>query len=166
MFERGEISLPEVIIAADAMKAAVDVLKPVLVSRIKTGMKLGRFLIGTVEGDIHDIGKGIVATMLEAAGFEVIDLGKDVPMSFFLEKTKELKPDIVGLSALMTTTRVNQKVFIEMLKEAGLRDKVKVMVGGSATTPDWAESIGADGWGEDALSAVKKAIELVKRGVE
>jgi len=163
MFDRGEMFLPEVMIAADAMKAAIEVLKPALSELVRSELKRGRFLIGSVEGDVHDIGKGIVATMLEAAGFEVIDLGRDVPMSVFLEKTKELKPDIVGLSALMTVTRENQRVFIEMLKREGMRDKVKVMVGGGATTGEWAERIGADGWGEDAPSAVKKAIELIEK---
>jgi dimethylamine corrinoid protein len=163
MFDRGEIFLPEVMVAADAMKAAVEALKPALSELVKAELKRGRFLIGTVEGDVHDIGKGIVATMLEAAGFEVIDLGRDVPMSVFLEKTKELKPDIVGLSALMTVTRENQKVFIEMLKKEGIRDKFIVMVGGGATTGEWAERIRADGWGEDAPSAVKKAIELIEK---
>lgn len=161
MFDAGQIFLPEVVLAADAMKAAAAILTPAIPVE-KRKEKLGKYVIGTVEGDVHDIGKGIVATLLEAAGFEVIDLGRDVPLTLFLEKVKTEKPVIVGLSALMTVTMVGQKIFIEMLKKEGLRDKVKVMVGGGATTGTWAEEIGADAWGEDAPSAVKKAFELIK----
>jgi len=161
LFDSGEVFLPQVVIASDAIKAVSDVLLPVMPASAKLAAKPGKYVIGTVEGDMHDIGKGIVATMVESAGFELIDLGRDVPLKLFLEKVKTEKPAIVGLSSLMTVTRTNQKVFIEMLKKEGLRDRVKVMVGGGATTGEWASQIGADAWGEDAPSAVKKALELV-----
>jgi methylmalonyl-CoA mutase cobalamin-binding domain/chain len=121
----------------------------------------GKFLLGTVEGDIHDIGKSIVAAMLTAEGFDVIDMGVDIPDKVFVEKTKELKPNILGLSALMTTTRTKQKDVIEALKQAGIRDKVRVMVGGATVTPEWAKEIGADSYGEDAIDATKKARQLL-----
>ncbi|MEG9195499.1 MAG: corrinoid protein [Candidatus Methanoglobus sp.] len=158
-FDRGEIFLPQVVLAAEAMKEAAGILAKNI--PVEKARKSGKFVIATVEGDVHDIGKGIVATLLEAAGFEVIDLGRDVPLVEILKKVKEEKPHIVGLSALMTTTRTNQKVFIDMLKKEGLRDKVKVMVGGGSTTGEWAEEIQADGWGPDAPTAVKKAFELL-----
>jgi len=117
--------------------------------------------MGTVEGDIHDIGKTLVATMLSATGFQVYDLGVDVPVEAFLEKAREVDADVVGLSALLTTTMVKQKTVIEALEEAGLRRQVKVMVGGAPVTRSWAEEIGADGYSEDAIGAVAVAKELV-----
>jgi corrinoid protein of di/trimethylamine methyltransferase len=163
MFDSGEIFLPEVVISSDAIRAVSEVLLPAMPAAARSAAKPGKYVIGTVEGDVHDIGKGIVATMVEAAGFELIDLGRDVPLKLFLEKVKKEKPVIVGLSSLMTVTRTNQKVFIEMLKKEGLRNSVKVMVGGGATTGEWATQIGADAWGEDAPSAVKKALELAAK---
>jgi corrinoid protein of di/trimethylamine methyltransferase len=160
MFDSGEVFLPQVVIAADAMKAASDILIPASPSAMKAG-KPGKILIGTVEGDVHDIGKGIVATMLESAGFEINDLGRDVPLKTFIEKAKEFKPNIIGASALMTVTRVGQKTIIDMLKQENLKGKIKVMVGGGATTGEWAQQIGADAWGEDAPDAVRKALKLV-----
>jgi methylmalonyl-CoA mutase cobalamin-binding domain/chain len=120
-------------------------------------------VIGTIEGDIHDIGKGIVATLLRVYGFEVYDLGRDVPIQKFIETAREVGADIIGTSALMTTTQVGQKILEEELKKAGLRDKVKTMVGGAVATQRWADKIGADAYGENAEQAVKKALELVGR---
>lgn len=159
LFDRGELFLPHIVFAADAMKAVAEVILPKMPERPK---KLGKVIIGTVEGDVHDVGKGIVAVMMDAAGFDVVDLGRDVPIASFIEKAKELKPDIVGCSALMTVTRVGQKLVIDGLKEIGMRDKVKVMVGGGATTGVWAEQIGADAWGEDGPDAVAKAKKLLR----
>jgi methylmalonyl-CoA mutase cobalamin-binding domain/chain len=122
---------------------------------------LGTVVIGTVEGDIHDIGKTLVATMLSASGFQVYDMGVDVPIQTFLDKARETSADIVGLSALLTTTMVKQKGVIEALEEAGLRPQIKVMVGGAPVTRTWAEEIGADGFSEDAIGAVAVAKELV-----
>jgi len=154
LFERGEVFLPHVVVAADAMKAAAQVLLEKLPTK---PAKVGKVLIGTVEGDVHDVGKGIVSVLLDAAGFEVVDIGRDVPTKVFIEKIKELKPDIVGCSALMTVTRVGQKAVIDALKKEGLRDQVKTMIGGGATTGVWAEEIGADAWGEDGPNSVRKA---------
>jgi len=160
-YEAGEMFLMQLILSGEAMKAGVEVLKPEMLKQKKqvTGPK---FLIGTVEGDIHDIGKSIVAAMLTAEGFEVVDVGVDIPDKVFIEKTKEIKPQVLGLSALMTTTRTKQREIIEALKQAGTRNSVKVMVGGATVTPEWAQETGADAYGEDAIEAVKKAKELVK----
>ncbi|MEM4854756.1 MAG: corrinoid protein [Thermosphaera sp.] len=156
---RGEAFIVDIILAADAMKAALDVLKPEIVKRGGEVRRLGRVVIGTVEGDIHDIGKNIVATMLEASGFEVIDLGVDVPPAGFVDAVRRYNPDVVGMSALLTSTMVKQKETIEALKAAGLRNKVKVIIGGAPTSEEWAKEIGADGWAPDAISA----IDLVKK---
>lgn len=156
---KGERFIIDLVLASDAMKAALDILKPEIIKRGGEVKRLGRVVIGTVEGDIHDIGKTIVATMLEATGFEVIDLGVDVPVQKFVEAVKQYKPDVIGMSALLTTTMLKQREVIETLKKEGLRDKVKVIIGGAPTTQEWAEQIGADGWAPDAFSAV----ELVKR---
>jgi len=164
-FGRGEIFLTELVAAAQAMEAGAEVLKKKILEMGRAEY-VGRFLIGTVEGDIHSLGKGIVAAMLMAAGFEVIDLGEDVPTEVFVEKVREFKPDILGLSALMTTTMAKQREIIEALKAAGLRDKVKVMVGGAPVTEEWAREIGADACGLDANDAVKKALQLVGRKVD
>lgn len=162
-FASGEIFLPEMLASAETFKIAMEVLKPELEKRKESIKTLGRVLIGTVQGDIHDLGKNLVATMLSIAGFEVIDLGVDVPPEKFVEKVKELKPDIVGLSALMTTTMPAQKDTIEALKRAGVRDQVIVMVGGAPVTESWAKKIGADGYASDAFEAVEKAKELLER---
>lgn len=161
LFGRGEFFLPELVQGAEAMKAAVRVLQPVL-DASKEGRKvLGTAVAGTVAGDIHEIGKTIVCSMMSAAGFEVTDLGCDVPVETFVEKVRELKPDLLLLSALLTTTMPNQQKTIEALKEAGLRDKVRVMIGGAPTTRAWADEIGADGYSEDAIGAVAVAKELL-----
>ena len=160
-YAAGEMFLPDLVLAGEAMKAAVAVLEPEMKRRGTKRQMLGTVVMGTVEGDIHDIGKTLVATMLSATGFQVYDLGVDVPVEAFLEKAREVDADVVGLSALLTTTMVKQKTVIEALEEAGLRRQVKVMVGGAPVTRSWAEEIGADGYSEDAIGAVAVAKELV-----
>ena len=166
LFEKLEIYLPQVIISADAMVAGVEVFREHLIA--KGGQAAPQtVLLGTIQGDVHDIGKNIVKIMLESNGFKVYDLGRDVPVVEFIEKVKELQPDIVGVSALMTTTMVYMPRLIEALRENGLREKVKVMVGGAPVLPEWAKRIGADGYGESAAEAVrvaKKLIGLQKEG--
>ncbi len=154
-FKKNEVYVPEVLIAARAMHAGMNILKPKL---IETGVEnIGMVAIGTVKGDLHDIGKNLVKMMLEGAGFEVIDLGIDVPVDKFVEAVKEHKPNIIGMSALLTTTMVNMPEVIKALEATGLRDKVKIMVGGAPITQNYADQIGADGYSPDAASAVDKA---------
>jgi len=160
LFEKLEIYLPQVIISADAMTAGVEVFREYLLGQ-EGELPKTTVLLGTIEGDVHDIGKNIVKIMLESNGFKVYDLGRDVPVFNFIEKVKELSPDIVGVSALMTTTMVYMPKLIEALKEEGLRGKVKVMVGGAPVLPKWAKEIGADGYGESAMEAVRVAKSLV-----
>jgi len=160
-FANGEVFLPELIMAAETMKKALEVLEPELKRERKERKTLGKVLLGTVAGDIHSIGKTIVASMLTANGFEVYDIGEDVPAEKFVEKIKELKPDIVGLSGLLTTTLPEQRTVIETLKREGLREKVKVIIGGAPASREWAEEIGADGYGADASEAVKIAKKLL-----
>ncbi len=159
-FEKLEIYLPEVIISADAMVAGVEVFRQHIVARGGQAAQKA-VLLGTIQGDVHDIGKNIVKIMLESNGFKVYDLGRDVPVLDFIAKVKELNPDIVGVSALMTTTMVHMPKLIEALKEEKLREKVKIMVGGAPVLPEWAKKIGADGYGESAMEAVKVAKSLV-----
>jgi len=154
-FKKNEVYVPEVLIAARAMHAGMDVLKPKLTeSEVKN---IGKVVMGTVQGDLHDIGKNLVKMMLEGAGFEVIDLGTDISTDKFVEAVKEHKPNIIGMSALLTTTMVNMVEVIKALDVAGLRDKVKIMVGGAPITQNYADQIGADGYSPDAPSAVDKA---------
>lgn len=160
-YAAGEMFLPDLVLAGEAMKAAVAVLEPEMQRRGTKRQMLGTVVIGTVDGDIHDIGKTLVATMLSASGFQVYDMGVDVPVQTFLDKARETSADVVGLSALLTTTMVKQKDVIEALEEAGLRPQIKVMVGGAPVTRTWAEEIGADGFSEDAIGAVAVAKELV-----
>ena len=160
LFERGKLFLPHVMLAANAMQGGVALLEADIPKETKS-KKLGVIVNGTVEGDVHDIGKSIVSTMLQASGFEVHDIGRDVPLQNFIDKIKETNADMVGLSALMTTTLPGQKEVIEMLKEQGLRDRVKVMVGGAPATDAWAKKIGADCYAENASAAVAKAKELL-----
>jgi corrinoid protein of di/trimethylamine methyltransferase len=160
-YAAGEMFLPDLVLAGEAMKAAVAVLEPEMKRRGTKRQMLGTVVMGTVEGDIHDIGKTLVATMLSATGFQVYDLGVDVPVETFLEQARKVNADVVGLSALLTTTMVKQKTVIEALEEAGLRRQVKVMVGGAPVTRSWTEEIGADGYSEDAIGAVAVAKELV-----
>ena len=161
-FETGEAFITELIASAEVMEAGSEILNKEIARRGADKKSVGRFLIGTVEGDIHSIGKNIVATLLTASGFEVIDLGTDVPTWTFIEKVKELEPDILGLSALMTTTMIKQKEIIGALKDTGLREKIKIIVGGAPVTEEWVKEIGADAAGLDAGSAVKLALTLME----
>jgi trimethylamine corrinoid protein len=160
-FGRGEAFITELIAAAQTMEAGAEILNKEIKKRGTKRKALGRVLIGTVEGDIHSIGKNIVATMLTAAGFEVIDLGIDTPTQTFIDKVKELKPDILGLSALMTTTMIKQKEIIENLRKADLRKNVKIIVGGAPVTDDWVREIGADACSLDAGTAVNIVLDLM-----
>jgi len=163
LYEAGDMFLPELVAAAEVMKEALAVLEPELLKSKQSRDILGRVIIGSVAHDIHDIGKDIVASMLTASGFEVFNLGIDVPGETFISKVKELKPDLVGMSALLTTTMPEQKNIIEMLNKAGLRDSVRVMVGGAPVNREWAEEINADGFAENAVEAVKLAKALMGR---
>ena len=158
-----EMFLPDVMAASEAMKAAVAVLEPEMRKRGTHRPTLGRVLLGTVKGDIHEIGKSLVAILLAASGFEVHDLGVSVATETFAAKARELDVDIVGVSALLTTTMMLQKSVDEAIEREGLRPKVKVMVGGAPVTRKWAEEIGADGYGKDALSAVALAKTLMEK---
>lgn len=160
-YARGEMFLPDLVLAGEAMKAAIAVLEPEIARKGGQRQTLGTVVIGTVEGDIHDIGKTLVATMLSVGGFRVYDLGVDVPIGKFVEVAREVQADIVGMSALLTTTMVRQRDVIEALEDAGLRSRVKVMVGGAPVTRSWAQEIGADGYSEDAIGAVAVARRLL-----
>jgi corrinoid protein of di/trimethylamine methyltransferase len=162
-FACGEYYLPDLIIAADGMQQAMALLEPELRLRRQEVESAGTMVLGTVKGDIHEIGKSLVGTMLSANGFKVYDLGVDVPTEQFVAKVKETGANLVGLSALLTTTMTVQKQVIEALKGAGLREQVKVMVGGAPVTRSWAEEIGADGYAEDAMGAVGLARQLVQK---
>lgn len=158
-YESGIRFIPEMLISAEAMKSAMAVLRPALLG---AGIEpRGRMVLGTVEGDLHDIGKDLVGMMLEGAGFEVIDLGVEVSAPQFVDAVRQHRPNLVGMSALLTTTMVYMPVVIAALKEAGLRDGVKIMVGGAPVTQEFAVEIGADGYAPDAASAVKLATLLV-----
>jgi len=159
LFASGEYFLPELIIGADAMKAALDILEPALTGDQKREV-VATVVLGTVEGDLHEIGKTLVGTMLTANGFNVVDIGVDKPPSAFIDAVKENDATILGASALLTTTMLQQRKLIEALTEAGLREKVKVMVGGAPVTDSFAKEIGADGYAEDAISAVDLAFRL------
>ncbi len=152
-YEKREVFVPEILLSAEAMEAAIDILKPHIAGG-KAEVK-GTIVLGTVEGDIHDIGKNLVKILMEASGFRVYDLGKDVPLNEFVKEFKKRGADAIGLSTLMSTTLIGIKEVIKLLKENGLRNKVKVAIGGAATTPRFANDIGADGWGNDAVEAVK-----------
>jgi 5-methyltetrahydrofolate--homocysteine methyltransferase len=151
-FKNGELYIPEVLLAARAMHAGMAILKPILSK--STERITGKVLIGTVKGDLHDIGKNLVVMMIEGGGFDVIDLGIDVPASRFVEAVKEHKPQVVGMSALLTTTMVEMTKTIQALEAAGQKDRVKVIVGGAPVTEDFAKEIGADGYAPDAATAV------------
>ncbi|MFO7252059.1 MAG: corrinoid protein [Actinomycetes bacterium] len=160
-FERGDFFVPEMLIAGKAMAGAMEVLRPLLT---RTGASsIGTFVMGTVKGDVHDIGKNLVNIMLEGAGFTVIDLGVQVPPERFVEAVREHRPDIVGFSAFLTTTMPMFKANINALVKAGLRDQVIVMVGGAPVTQEYADAVGADGYAADASSAVRRAKELLER---
>ncbi len=160
LFANGEYFLPELIIGAEAMKKALAVLEPAMVGE-QSREVAGRVVLGTVEGDMHEIGKTLVGTMLIANGFQVFDIGVDKNAEEFITAVQENKADIVGASALLTTTMLQQKKLIEALEKTNLRDKVKVMVGGAPVTESFASEIGADGYAEDAISAVDLAFRLI-----
>jgi 5-methyltetrahydrofolate--homocysteine methyltransferase len=158
-FESGDFFVPEMLIAARAMKAGVAILTPLLVN---SGVKpIGKVVIGTVAGDLHDIGKNLVGLMLEGAGFEVIDVGSDVSCERFIEAVRNEKPNLLGLSALLTTTMTGMTEVLKKLNESNLRDTLKVFIGGAPVTHTFAEQIGADGYADDAASASRKAKELL-----
>jgi len=159
-FERGDFFVPEMLIAGRAMSGALDRLRPLLAA---TGAEtVGKFLMGTVKGDVHDIGKNLVNIMLEGAGFEVIDLGVQVAPEKFVDAIHEHKPDIVGFSAFLTTTMPMFKANLNALEKAGLRDQVIVMVGGAPVTQEYADAVGADGYAADASTAVRRAKDLLQ----
>ncbi len=160
-FGRGDAFLPELVMAGEAMKAAVAVLDPELKKRGTERRMLGKVVIATVKGDIHEIGKSLVATMLGASGFEVYDLGVDAPSEKIIGKALEVNADIIAMSALLTTTMIRQREVIEELEKEGLRGRFKVMVGGAPITRDWVQKIGADGYSEDAVGAVGIAKQLL-----
>ena len=160
-YEKNIKFIPEMLMSAEALRGAMELLKPLL-SKLELS-KAGKVIMGTVEGDIHDIGKQIVSLMLEGAGFEVCDLGIDVPADKFVEKVKQEKADIVGMSAFLTTTGLRFLDVIEALQEAGIREQVKVMIGGAAASGKYAETIGADGYGANASVAVRLAKSFISK---
>lgn len=162
LFKEEEIYIPEVILAAKAMQAGVDVLEPFLTGEAKSG-ESGTVVLGTVKGDLHDLGKNLVAIMLRGAGFKVIDLGINVSAEAFVKAAIEDRAQIVAMSGLLTTTIPYMKTVIEALREAGLGGKVKTLIGGACVTQSFAETIGADGYGENAAMAVKKAQDLIEQ---
>ena len=160
-FKAGEMYVPEVMMSARAMSAGMELVKP-----LYTGGDIpstGKAIIGTVAGDLHDIGKNLVAMMMESAGMIVVDLGIDVPAEEFIQAAQEHKPDVLAMSALLTTTMVEMKKIIELLEEQGIRDSLKVIVGGAPVSNDYAQEIGADGWAPDAASAKDLALGLVSK---
>lgn len=159
-FNKGTLFLFDLVAATDVMKSAMKILLPFMEDE-RVPKSLGRFLIGTVEGDIHDIGKNIVVSILTASGFEVIDIGRDQAVEEFIRKAKEFKPDIIGASAMLITTRIQQKKLIEALKKEGLRNRVKVMIGGAPISREWAEKIGADAYARNAAKAAQIATKLM-----
>ena len=161
-FAKGELFIPDLMMSGEAMKAAITALEPELMKRKKQRQVLGKVVIGTVQGDIHEIGKTLVGTMLAANGFEVHDLGVDVSPQQFVDAVHEVDAGVVGLSALLTTTVLYQEAVILSLKEAGLREQVKVIIGGVPAGPEWAEEIGADGYAENATEAVEVVKRLVR----
>jgi corrinoid protein of di/trimethylamine methyltransferase len=163
-YASGEYFLPNLIVSASGMKQAMALLVPELKARRQELKSAGTVVIGTVRGDIHEIGKSLVATMLAANGFDVHDLGVDVSVDAFVSRVRETGANLVGLSALLTTTMHGQRDVIDALAAAGLRQQVKVMVGGAPVTKKWADDIGADGWAQDAVAAVDLASRLSARG--
>ena len=156
-FSIGEVYLPELVMAGKAMKAAIATLEPEMKKRGCERQILGKVVLATVEGDVHEIGKSLVGTMLSVSGFQVFDLGVDVPTAKIVEKATEVNANIVAMSALLTTTMVKQREVIEALEKVGIHGSVKVMVGGAPVTRDWVQKIGADGYSEDAIGAVEVA---------
>ena len=162
-YGRGEVWFLDLMVAAQIVQSAVQILEPEIRKRGAAKKVRGRFLIGTVAGDIHDIGKNIVGMLLMANGFEVIDLGVDVPAETFVEKVEELKPDFLGLSSLLTSSLPELRKVIKALNEKGLRDEVKIFLGGAAVTPEYAREVGADVYAEDAVKGVNESIQLTER---
>jgi trimethylamine corrinoid protein len=162
-FEKGDCFLPEVLLAEEAMTAAVEILKPKIEARAEKKAFNGKILIGTIQGDVHDIGKNIVKLILGVGGFEIIDLGREVPVKTFIEAAKRERPDIIAISALMTTTMIYMPELIKQLNELGIRSQFKVMVGGAPVIPKWAQQIGADGYGKDTKEAMEVALKLVQK---
>lgn len=160
-FSNGDMFLPDLVFAGEAMKTAVATLEPEMARRGSHRQVLGRVVMGTIQGDIHDIGKTLVGTMLSASGFEVIDLGVDVPVQKLVDTACQENADLIGISALLTTTMVRQRDVVQIVREQGLWPQIKVMVGGAPVTQSWAEEIGADGYSEDAIGAVALAKQLV-----
>ena len=163
-FTAGEFFLPDLVMGGEATKAAMAVLEPHLKAGQKGQQAIGRVVIGTVKGDIHEIGKTLVATLMRAAGLEVHDLGVDVPSDKFVDAVREFNADLLGLSALLTTTMTQQKNVIDALTAAGLRDKVKVMVGGAPVSASWSKEIGADAYADNAAGAARLAVDLLRGG--
>ncbi len=162
-YGRGKVWFLDLMVAAQIVQSAVKILEPEIRKRGAEKRVRGRFLIGTVAGDIHDIGKNIVGMLLMANGFEVIDLGVDVPAETFVEKVEELKPDFLGLSSLLTSSLPELRKVIDALNERGLRDEVNIVLGGAAVTPDYAREVGADVYAEDAVKGVNESIQLTER---
>lgn len=160
-FKSGVLFVPEVLLAARAMQAGMNILRPLLIE--SEMLRAGKFVIGTVHGDLHDIGKNLVKMMLEGAGFEVIDLGTDTEPDTFVDAIREQEPDIVGMSALLTTTMVEMKRAIDVIAAAGVRERVKIMVGGAPVSEAFSAEVGADAYAPDAATAVERARDLVRR---
>jgi 5-methyltetrahydrofolate--homocysteine methyltransferase len=160
-FEEGEYFLPDLVLAGKTMEAAVTILEPALQEGSAGLETLGKVMLATVEGDVHTIGKDLVALMLSLNGFEVLNIGHDVPTTTILDRAMQEQPDIIGLSALLTTTTQAQADVIEGLEDMGMREKVKVLIGGAATSAEWASQIGADGYAEDATAAVHRAKDVL-----
>ncbi|MFX0009094.1 MAG: B12-binding domain-containing protein [Candidatus Hermodarchaeota archaeon] len=163
-WKRNEYFQPDIVMSAEAFRMAMEVIEPRLSSEEYSST--GKFIIGTVAGDMHTLGKLMVKAMLRSGGFDVIDLGEDIPVETFIEKVKEHNPDILGLGCYMTTTMLDMKEVITSLQKIGLRDKVKVMIGGVPITQEFADEIGADAWGKDAFDAVEKAKKLMEKPME
>lgn len=163
LWEKGEYFLPELITSAECMKAVMSLLQPELKKKKLTAKSKGKVIIGTIQGDIHDIGKNLVSSMLSANGFDVIDLGADVKIENFIESAQKEKADLICVSSLLTTTMLKQKNLIELLKEKNLYQKFKVLVGGAPVNKKWAEDIGAHGYAENAMSAIKLAKTSIKK---
>lgn len=162
-FAEGEVFLPELLMASQAMKVVTDRVEEEVAAGGQAGSRKGTVVIGTVKDDVHDIGKAICTSMLKASGFDVYDLGKQVELQDFIDKAIEVNADIIGSSALLTTTMAHQKTIEDLLREAGLKGKVKTMVGGAPVSQSWADQIGADGFSSDAMSCCKKAEELIAK---
>ncbi len=161
-FEEGSLFLPDMILAAEAMTAGVSVLEAAMPANELEGRRKAKAVVATVQGDVHDIGKNILRIVLSTSGFDVVDLGRDVKVATIIARAREERADIIGASALMTTTMMYMKELLEELSEAGIREEFKVMVGGAPVTDAWAREIGADGYAKDAFAAVQLAKQLVK----